>query len=402
MMTEKDFAVRMFSELARGTSLRQILDIARTEVFDNPIMVTNESFRILALSSDRDLKDDRVWREAEELGGFSEETIEIFRKDRESIKLFEERRAFLYATGLAEKLPRILMPVDMGRLTLGYLIIFGLKHEITDRDFLYAGVLEQTLNIILYQQPSSGETRLDLLDYTLKQLLDGNREMIANMPVFQMKQNFQAVSVTLPKDAKKKQYIPYLQESLTRCSRFNQCFVHGNSLFLLLNYDKEEECSYTEKVLSDLLERFDLVAGYSYPFRDLRQLRLYYQQALDTRRYGSKYVPGSHIYRYQDIQVDILVGQLPEEILGTLLSPDYKLLTEYDTEHGLALVETAAGWYRNMLNISATAAALHIHRNTVTYRLDLIRDKLGIAIDDMKVLQSIALSARVAARIHHS
>ena len=92
MMTEKDFAVRMFSELARGTSLRQILDIARTEVFDNPIMVTNESFRILALSSDRDLKDDRVWREAEELGGFSEETIEIFRKDRESIKLFEERR----------------------------------------------------------------------------------------------------------------------------------------------------------------------------------------------------------------------------------------------------------------------------------------------------------------------
>ena len=123
---------------------------------------------------------------------------------------------------------------------------------------------------------------------------------------------------------------------------------------------------------------------------------------MDTRRYGSKYVPGSHIYRYQDIQVDILVGQLPEEILGTLLSPDYKLLTEYDTEHGLALVETAAGWYRNMLNISATAAALHIHRNTVTYRLDLIRDKLGIAIDDMKVLQSIALSARVAARIHHS
>ena len=387
MMTEKDFAVRMFSELARGTSLRQILDIARTEVFDNPIMVTNESFRILALSSDRDLKDDRVWREAEELGGFSEETIEIFRKDRESIKLFEERRAFLYTTGLAEKLPRILMPVDMGRLTLGYLIIFGLKHEITDRDFLFAEVLEQTLNIILYQQPSSGETRLDLLDYTLKQLLDGNREMIANMPVFQMKQNFQAVSVTLPKDAKKKQYIPYLQESLTRCSRFNQCFVHGNSLFLLLNYDKEEECSYTEKVLSDLLERFDLVAGYSYPFRDLRQLRLYYQQALDT---------------YQDIQVDILVGQLPEEILGTLLSPDYKLLTEYDMEHGLALVETAAAWYRNMLNISATAAALHIHRNTVTYRLDLIRDKLGIAIDDMKVLQGIALSERVAVRIHHS
>ena len=377
MMTEKDFAVRMFSELARGTSIRQILDIARTEVFDNPIMVTNESFRILALSSDRDLKDDRVWREAEELGGFSEETIEIFRKDRESIKLFEERRAFLYATGLAEKLPRILMPVDMGRLTLGYLIIFGLKHEITDRDFLFAEVLEQTLNIILYQQPSSGETRLDLLDYTLKQLLDGNREMIANMPVFQMKQNFQAVSVTLPKDAKKKQYIPYLQESLTRCSRFNQCFVHGNSLFLLLNYDKEEECSYT-------------------------QLRLYYQQALDTRRYGSKYVPGSYIYRYQDMQADILIGQLPEEILDTLLSPDYKLLAEYDTEHGLALVETAAAWYRNMLNISATAAALHIHRNTVTYRLDLIRDKLGIAIDDMKVLQGIALSERVAVRIHHS
>jgi DNA-binding PucR family transcriptional regulator len=78
------------------------------------------------------------------------------------------------------------------------------------------------------------------------------------------------------------------------------------------------------------------------------------------------------------------------------------LLAEYDIEHGLSLVETAAAWYHNMLNISDTAAKLHIHRNTVTYRLDLIRNKLDIDIDDMKVLQSIALSERVAARIHHS
>ena len=35
MMTEKDFAVRMFSELARGTSLRQILDKNYPRILEN-------------------------------------------------------------------------------------------------------------------------------------------------------------------------------------------------------------------------------------------------------------------------------------------------------------------------------------------------------------------------------
>ena len=395
-MTGDEFRLLLFSALSAGADLKGLLKIAREAVFDNPIMLTNSSFRTLELSTDVEVPDDVVWREAQSMGAFSPATIEAFRYDLESAKLFVERKAFLYATGLGEKIPRILAPVDHGNQALGYLIIFGVKHAIREEELSQAEILCEALRIIL-GRPLLQDAGMSLMDYTLKQLLDGEGEAREAISAAVTRKFFLAVSVSLPDDRKMKQYVPYLQETITGVSAYNHCFVYRGDIFLLENYDTESEHRRSREVICRLLSQYGLAAGVSNRFSDLMKLRICYDQAREARKTGAVLDPGKSIYDYRAFQIPVMLARFSREERLAMITPDYLRLKEYDEEHHTELVRTAAAWYRASMNITQTAAALHIHRNTVTYRLELIREKIGISIDRMDVLQSIVLSEIVRA-----
>ena len=90
----KDVTELLFNTLSEGAGIQNLIDTAREQIFLNPIMVTNSSFRIVGLSTDT-IFDDIVWNEAVNLHGFSKEVIEQFRHDTESDKLFQEHKVFL-------------------------------------------------------------------------------------------------------------------------------------------------------------------------------------------------------------------------------------------------------------------------------------------------------------------
>jgi sugar diacid utilization regulator len=72
-------------------------------------------------------------------------------------------------------------------------------------------------------------------------------------------------------------------------------------------------------------------------------------------------------------EVELLV----REWLGDLL--------DYDAAHGTRLVPTLAAYYEASGHYDQTAAALHIHRSTLRYRLQRIRDVGGRDITDVAV-----------------
>jgi purine catabolism regulator len=73
----------------------------------------------------------------------------------------------------------------------------------------------------------------------------------------------------------------------------------------------------------------------------------------------------------------------PPDLLGTLLEQD-------NTQ---VLLETLEGYYQNSGNLSQTAEALFIHRNTLSYRLDRIREICDMDLNhpDTSLAMQIAL-----------
>lgn len=73
-----------------------------------------------------------------------------------------------------------------------------------------------------------------------------------------------------------------------------------------------------------------------------------------------------------------------------ILTP-LRCLRTYDTEHATGYVATLAAWLRCFGNIRAAAEELHVHTNTLRYRLDKLASIAGIDLDDPDVRLVLAL-----------
>ncbi|MBE3560339.1 MAG: helix-turn-helix domain-containing protein [Ktedonobacteraceae bacterium] len=96
------------------------------------------------------------------------------------------------------------------------------------------------------------------------------------------------------------------------------------------------------------------------------------------------------VYRllfYLDGQSEI--NDFYRETLGPLLSSD--------TRNDNALLETLESYFRCNGNLSETARAMHLHRNSLLYRLERIEALLGRSLEDSEV----RLNLQIALKIHH-
>lgn len=78
-----------------------------------------------------------------------------------------------------------------------------------------------------------------------------------------------------------------------------------------------------------------------------------------------------------------------QETLGPLLNAD--------TRGDGTLIETLEGFFRCNGNLSETARTMHLHRNSLLYRLSRIEEILGHALEDPE----LRLSLQIALKIHH-
>jgi purine catabolism regulator len=117
-----------------------------------------------------------------------------------------------------------------------------------------------------------------------------------------------------------------------------------------------------------------LATGIGRTVPDLLALRGSYRQALQARTMGARLAEPHPLY-FGDLSVYRLLFQLehsPElesfcnEILGTLI--------EYDHAQKVNLVETLTAYFAHHENLTQTARTLHLHRNSLLYRIARIQE----------------------------
>ncbi|MFQ5410266.1 MAG: PucR family transcriptional regulator, partial [Anaerolineales bacterium] len=81
------------------------------------------------------------------------------------------------------------------------------------------------------------------------------------------------------------------------------------------------------------------------------------------------------------------LAQFCDEMLGKLLA--------YDAQHNSTLIETLTEYFTRRGNLSQTAAALYIHRNTLQYRMERIAEITGLNLDnpETRLAMQLALKA---------
>jgi purine catabolism regulator len=76
----------------------------------------------------------------------------------------------------------------------------------------------------------------------------------------------------------------------------------------------------------------------------------------------------------------VLLRESPE--LWEFYRATLATLAEYDRKQHAELLKTLEAFFANLGNLARTAEALHVHRNTLLYRLERIKEISGLNLDD--------------------
>lgn len=137
-----------------------------------------------------------------------------------------------------------------------------------------------------------------------------------------------------------------------------------------------------EAWLRQLLSQYAVKVGLSQLFDSMMQRGPYLQQAnlaVETQT-------SAKIVKYDAVYLEVIKQQVKKQIVpANLILPELKCLATYDKKHSLDLLSTLAIYLKLRNNIPQTAIYLHVHRNTLTYRLQKIKNLLRLDIDDAAV-----------------
>lgn len=168
--------------------------------------------------------------------------------------------------------------------------------------------------------------------------------------------------------------IETLQRELAWRAGMDITILRGSYLVLLANLSKKDYSKEAKK-----LEAFagseNLAIGLSDVFGDINELNRFYSQAKLALKYAEDNSFDQGVYYFARLQAEIFIHKAASimgmEEFGSKRVSD---LIDYDARNGSNYYETFLSYMRNGMNNERTRDDLHIHRNTLIYRLSRIRE----------------------------
>lgn len=127
------------------------------------------------------------------------------------------------------------------------------------------------------------------------------------------------------------------------------------------------------------LEDHNAYCGVSVTFSSLKHLKTHYEEALSTLEYGLVHPmeDNQRIFNYYDhLDIHILDIASRTSNVERFVHPALMLLKDFDADHGTDYYETLKQYvlYCGYYKINEIAEKMHIHRNTLNYRIEKIMD----------------------------
>ncbi|MCR4435772.1 MAG: helix-turn-helix domain-containing protein [Clostridiales bacterium] len=137
-------------------------------------------------------------------------------------------------------------------------------------------------------------------------------------------------------------------------------------------------------------------SGVSRCFYSLEDLREHYIQSVYALKLGKLLHDERNVFLYEDYAIFHVVeacsaaGDLKKYCHPSLLK-----LIEYDKQNNTSFVQTLAKYVYNSKNVAETANDLHIHRNTILYRIEKISEIMNVDLTNSNIILQLHFSFKI-------
>lgn len=156
-----------------------------------------------------------------------------------------------------------------------------------------------------------------------------------------------------------------------------------DSLAMILKRDNTEKSLYD--ILKPSLNTFSLRMGISNEFKDLTDISNYYIQAAAAVKTGKLKEKDKQIYKFKDYALDYFFMYGLTELNAKLIAePSIVALQLHDKTSSVSYCESLRIYLDENCNSAKTAKKLFIERNTFIARLERIKKRLALDLNDPK------------------
>jgi len=216
----------------------------------------------------------------------------------------------------------------------------------------------------------------------------------------ELKDKFYAVVLKAEEGELQDRDMEILIRQMQRFMKELECVPFEGKLMVLLNFPKDRVLSrYMMKNLKQFAIGNSLNIGISNVFTDILELRRFYEQACRAIRLGMQHLKNSTltpVYLYYDYSYCDLMENCSESVnLLDIVYPPLLDLLEYDRQKDSDLMDTLFQYLLHNANTQLTAQSMSTHKNTILYRLNLIKEIIQNDLSAGENLFIINLSLRI-------
>ena len=183
-----------------------------------------------------------------------------------------------------------------------------------------------------------------------------------------------------------------IQPMLPNCVYVN----FGQHIVFLMSESEPFDLS-GNPMLEDFLKQNQLKMGVSLVFEEETSVKSAYETAVASLELGERLDKEKNVYYYYDYKITDIIEHVASsrDIDMLCFRPLLVLMKEDAKDSKGELVKTLFAYLNNAMSVQKTCEELYIHRNTLYYRLQRIREIMDCDFTEFPILVDIAVSSQL-------
>jgi sugar diacid utilization regulator len=300
------------------------------------------------------------------------------------------------------KYPRLFCRVAVGSRPVATVAVIEYNRPFIQRDYLMLSMLSSAISAEMQKNKFLHYTRGLLYEEFIVDLIEGR---IKNASVIEekvkslnlgLKKYIYVITVNIKEFDVTYFSIPYMRDYLEKMISGSKALIYNDNITMINSYNTEREIFEGDAVkLRDFLKEYKLHAGLSRRLSSSRiswsiissPWRRWISARTSTRRDHLRLRGLRHLHIAK-----VCAGTSD---LKKFCHPKLEYLMNYDAEHKTSFTDSLYTYLKHSRNITNTAKALHLHRNSMIYHLKRIEEILNFSLNDNETLLHIDLSFRM-------
>ncbi len=376
---------RILNVLYSNSGLQELVNIA-TEVFENPIFINDSAFKILAMSQNSRFFN-KTLEEEKSLGYVHEENVKRMRQIR-VIEKFRSSDQVISASPEDSDENWLFKSVKLNGITVADIAMVDnnrpfneLDKELLDRFSIIVSIEMQKNELykgnkgVMYSYFIA-----DLLSEKLKSPKSiEKRTQIIGWKLYEW---FQIMVVVDGEDRYSESKIQSVADRMRDIIPDCRWTIYQQNIVVFISRSDKKILTESEAANFDsFLLSYKLYAGISEPFNDLSNASYFYKQATRAVDVGSFCKKEYTKFFYTDM-IPYFAAKLilKRNELSDFRTAEISKILEYDAENHSELMLTLEKYLYYVDDPTSAAKSLNIHRNTLLYRINKIKELTNIDI----------------------